>query len=155
MGEADTLAEARRLGDVDAYLVAAAPPTRTTTVQSEPLTSRELEVLAALADGLSNKAIAARLGISDETVKFHLSAIFGKLGASNRTDAVRQALRRGIVELDAELKFRAANVGELEPKERAGRKTRPPDPRTASPRTTRTPTSCRSWSTCSRPRCAP
>ena len=52
-----------------------------------------------LADGLSNKAIAARLGISDETVKFHLSAIFGKLQATNRTDAVRQALRRGMVEL--------------------------------------------------------
>jgi DNA-binding NarL/FixJ family response regulator len=65
----------------------------------EPLTSRELGVLSALADGLSNKAIAARLGISDETVKFHLSAIFGKLQASNRTDAVRQAVRRGIVEL--------------------------------------------------------
>ena len=98
MGEADTLAEARRLGDVDAYLVAAAPAHQDETVV-EPMTSRELEVLAALADGLSNKAIAARLGISDETVKFHLSAIFGKLGASNRTDAVRQALRRGIVEL--------------------------------------------------------
>ena len=98
VGEADTLAEARRLGDVDGYLVAAAPPHQDETVV-EPMTSRELAVLAALADGLSNKAIAARLGISDETVKFHLSAIFGKLGASNRTDAVRQALRRGIVEL--------------------------------------------------------
>jgi DNA-binding NarL/FixJ family response regulator len=65
----------------------------------EPLTTRELDVLSALADGLSNKAIAARLGISDETVKFHLSAIFGKLGASNRTDAVRQALRKGLVVL--------------------------------------------------------
>ena len=98
VGEADTLAEARRLGDVDGYLVAAAPAHQDETVV-EPMTSRELEVLAALADGLSNKAIGARLGISDETVKFHLSAIFGKLGASNRTDAVRQALRRGIVEL--------------------------------------------------------
>ena len=98
VAEADTLAEARRLGAVDGYLVAAAPPYQDETVV-EPMTSRELEVLAALADGLSNKAIAARLGISDETVKFHLSAIFGKLGASNRTDAVRQALRRGIVEL--------------------------------------------------------
>jgi DNA-binding NarL/FixJ family response regulator len=98
VAEADTLAEARRLGEVDGYLVTAAPPHQDETVV-EPMTSRELEVLAALADGLSNKAIAARLGISDETVKFHLSAIFGKLGASNRTDAVRQALRRGIVEL--------------------------------------------------------
>ena len=97
VAEADTLAEARRLGDVDGYLVAAATPQDETVV--EPLTGRELDVLTALADGLSNKAIAGRLGISDETVKFHLTAIFGKLGASNRTDAVRQALRRGIVEL--------------------------------------------------------
>jgi DNA-binding NarL/FixJ family response regulator len=52
-----------------------------------------------VADGLSNKAAAARLGISDETVKFHLSAIFGKLQASNRTDAVSEALRRGLIEL--------------------------------------------------------
>jgi DNA-binding NarL/FixJ family response regulator len=56
-------------------------------------------VLSGLSDGLSNKAIAARLGISDETVKFHLSAIFGKLQASNRTDAVRQGVRRGLIEL--------------------------------------------------------
>jgi DNA-binding NarL/FixJ family response regulator len=98
VAEAGTLAEARRLGDVDGYLVAAEPPHQDESVV-EPITPRELEVLAALADGLSNKAIAARLGIGDETVKFHLSAIFGKLGASNRTDAVRQALRRGIVEL--------------------------------------------------------
>ena len=98
VAEADTLAEARRLGGVDGYLVAATAPPQNETVL-EPLTTRELDVLSGLSDGLSNKAIAARLGISDETVKFHLSAIFGKLGASNRTDAVRQALRRGIVEL--------------------------------------------------------
>ena len=98
VAEADTLAEARRLGDVDGYLVAAAPSPQDETV-AEPLTSREVDVLTALADGLSNKAIAVRLGISDETVKFHLSAIFGKLRASNRTDAVRQAFRRGILEL--------------------------------------------------------
>jgi DNA-binding NarL/FixJ family response regulator len=46
---------------------------------------------------LSNKAIAARLSISDQTVKFHVAAISGKLGASNRTDAVRRAFRRGLV----------------------------------------------------------
>lgn len=99
VAEADTVAEARRLGDVDAYLVAAIQPRDDDAPPIDPLTSRELDVLSGLSDGLSNKAIAARLGISDETVKFHLSAIFGKLGASNRTDAVRQALRRGIVEL--------------------------------------------------------
>jgi DNA-binding NarL/FixJ family response regulator len=99
VAEAETLAEARRLGNVDAYLVAAAPPQDDEGSSIEPLTSRELDVLSGLSDGLSNKAIAARLGISDETVKFHLSAIFGKLQASNRTDAVRQAVRRGLIEL--------------------------------------------------------
>jgi DNA-binding NarL/FixJ family response regulator len=99
VGEAETVSEARRLQGVDAYLVAAAPPRDDDGPPVEPLTSRELEVLSGLSDGLSNKAIAARLGISDETVKFHLSAIFGKLQASNRTDAVRQAVRRGLVEL--------------------------------------------------------
>ena len=98
VAEVATMAEARRMRHVDGYLVV--PQTASDADQPvEPLTARELEVLAHLADGLSNKAIAVRLGISDETVKFHLSAIFGKLGASNRTDAVRQALRRGMVEL--------------------------------------------------------
>ena len=61
----------------------------------EPLTGREVQVLELLAEGLPNKAIAARLGISDQTVKFHVSSISGKLGAKNRTDAVRRAVRRG------------------------------------------------------------
>jgi two-component system nitrate/nitrite response regulator NarL len=65
----------------------------------EHLTSRELEVLELIAEGLPNKAIAARLGISDQTVKFHASQIQGKLGAANRTDAVRRAVRRGLVTL--------------------------------------------------------
>ena len=51
----------------------------------EPLTTREVQVLELLAEGLPNKAIAARLGISDQTVKFHVSSISGKLGAANRT----------------------------------------------------------------------
>ena len=63
----------------------------------EPLTGRELDVLALMAEGLSNKAIASRLGISDQTVKFHVASICGKLGAVNRTDAVRRAIRRGLV----------------------------------------------------------
>jgi len=98
VAEVTTVSEARRMEDVDGYLVAAAP-TDDDEVPLDPLTPRELEVLAQLADGLSNRAIASRLGISDETVKFHLSAIFGKLGASNRTDAVRQGLRKGLIEL--------------------------------------------------------
>lgn len=63
----------------------------------EPLTPREIQVLELLAEGLSNKGIAERLGISDQTVKFHVAAISGKLGAANRTDAVRRAVRRGLI----------------------------------------------------------
>ena len=65
----------------------------------EPLTTREIQVLELLAEGLPNKAIAARLGISDQTVKFHVASISGKLGAANRTDAVRRAVRRGLIAL--------------------------------------------------------
>jgi ATP/maltotriose-dependent transcriptional regulator MalT len=65
----------------------------------EPLTPREIQVLELLAEGLPNKAIAARLRISDQTVKFHVSSISGKLGAANRTDAVRRAVRRGLITL--------------------------------------------------------
>jgi DNA-binding NarL/FixJ family response regulator len=66
-------------------------------VLTEALTAREQDVLAHVAQGMSNKAIAEALGISDQTVKFHVAAIIGKLGASNRTDAVRRAIRRGLV----------------------------------------------------------
>ena len=65
----------------------------------EPLTPRELEVLELVAQGLSNKGIAERLGISDQTVKFHVAAIAGKLGALNRTDAVTRAVRIGLITL--------------------------------------------------------
>lgn len=65
----------------------------------EALTPRELEVLEALAEGMSNRAIAVRLAISEHTVKFHVSSIFGKLGAENRTDAVRRGVRRGLIML--------------------------------------------------------
>jgi DNA-binding NarL/FixJ family response regulator len=65
----------------------------------EPLTPREIEVLELLAEGLPNKAIASQLGISDQTVKFHVSSISGKLRAANRTDAVRKAVRRGLITL--------------------------------------------------------
>ena len=65
----------------------------------EALTAREREVLVLLADGLGNRDIAQALGISEHTVKFHLGAIFGKLGATTRTDAVRRALRLGLIAL--------------------------------------------------------
>jgi DNA-binding NarL/FixJ family response regulator len=64
----------------------------------EPLTPREREVLALLAKGLPNKEIAARLFITERTVKFHVGSILGKLGAHNRTEAVAVATRRGLVE---------------------------------------------------------
>ncbi len=126
VGEAPTLEAARELQlDADAYVVAADPPSHATQraihvvehskphtmgpaetrsfrlsrapEPSEPLTPREREVLGLVAEGLPNKTIAIRLGISDQTVKFHVAAIAGKLGAVNRTDAVRRAIRRGIV----------------------------------------------------------
>ena len=65
----------------------------------EPLTRREHEVLVLLADGLRNREIAARLAVSEHTVKFHLASIFGKLGASSRTEAVSRALRLGLIDL--------------------------------------------------------
>ena len=65
----------------------------------EALTTREIEVLEQLAEGLSNRAIAGRLGISDQTVKFHVASVMAKLGAANRTDAVRRAVREGLVTL--------------------------------------------------------
>jgi two-component system nitrate/nitrite response regulator NarL len=63
----------------------------------EDLTPRELEVLQLLAEGLSNKAIACRLEISEHTVKFHVNAILGKLGAQSRTEAVVRATRLGLI----------------------------------------------------------
>ncbi len=63
----------------------------------EPLTPREDEVLQLLAEGRSNKSIAARLGISEHTAKFHVNAILGKLGAATRTEALAQAARLGLV----------------------------------------------------------
>jgi len=63
----------------------------------EPLTPRERDVLELVALGLSNHAIAARLGISDHTVKFHLASIFGKLDVTTRTGAVRRGLTRGLI----------------------------------------------------------
>jgi two-component system, NarL family, response regulator YdfI len=63
----------------------------------EALTLREIEVLRLLADGLANKEIAARLSISEHTVKFHVASIMGKLGAGSRTEAATLGIRRGLV----------------------------------------------------------
>jgi len=82
--------------------VALVPPTTIVSVSADgdvPLTPRELEVLTLLAEGLSNKAIARRLGISVHTAKFHVGALIDKLDAVGRTDAVTQAARRGVIHL--------------------------------------------------------
>lgn len=71
----------------------AAPP------KAEELTAREREVLALLAQGKQNKEIALELSITERTVKFHISAILGKLDAGNRTEAVTIAVQQGLVEL--------------------------------------------------------
>lgn len=63
------------------------------------LTARERQVVQLLAEGLSNKLIADRLGISDHTAKFHVNGVMMKLGASTRTEAVVEAVRRGVVHL--------------------------------------------------------
>jgi DNA-binding NarL/FixJ family response regulator len=66
---------------------------------AEPLTARERGVLSELARGVPNKTIAARLGISEHTVKFHIASIFAKLAVSSRTEAVARGARLGLVML--------------------------------------------------------
>lgn len=66
---------------------------------AEPLTAREIDVLQRLVEGDTNKAIARALGISDNTVKFHVNAVLTKLGAQSRTEAVVRALRLGLLPL--------------------------------------------------------
>lgn len=93
------MAVAQGLAVLDPSLV---PPLLGTRDQPVPplveeLTPRELEVLDLLAEGLSNKAIALRLGISEHTVKFHVNAVMGKLGAQSRTEAVVRATRLGLI----------------------------------------------------------
>jgi DNA-binding NarL/FixJ family response regulator len=102
VSEFATIAAARDSGiHVDAIVVAPTARARDSDDPAilEPLTAREIQVLELLAEGLPNKAIAERLGISDQTVKFHVAAISGKLGAANRTDAVRRAVRQGLITL--------------------------------------------------------
>jgi DNA-binding NarL/FixJ family response regulator len=108
-GEFATLAAARRAQSGADAIVIATVDERDADIAddgdgeedaaAERLTPRERDVLDLLAEGLPNKAIASRLKISDQTVKFHVAAICGKLGASNRTDAVRRAVRLGLIVL--------------------------------------------------------
>jgi DNA-binding NarL/FixJ family response regulator len=75
------------------------PSSRRSEPLVEALTTREHEVLALVADGLHNRAIAQAMAISEHTVKFHLASIFGKLGASTRTEAVQRGLRHGVIDI--------------------------------------------------------
>lgn len=79
------------------------PPTRPTSGTPGKgrgeLTERERQVVQLLSEGLSNKLIADRLGISDHTAKFHVNGVMMKLGASTRTEAVVEAMRRGLIKL--------------------------------------------------------
>ena len=81
----------------EALLPRLSQPRPAPQAQPEPLTPRELEVLQLLAQGLSNRRIAERLGISEHTAKFHVNAIVTKLGAQTRTDAAIRAARLGLV----------------------------------------------------------
>jgi two-component system, NarL family, response regulator LiaR len=75
------------------------PSQQSNAVSVDELTERELEVLRLLAQGMPNKEIAAQLVISERTAKFHVSSIMGKLGATNRTEAVALAAQRGLITL--------------------------------------------------------
>lgn len=109
--EAEALASAVRgvaagLTVIDPDLIAAAgihlhtaphPVPTPIPAAGEPLTAREREVLALVASGLPNKAIARELGISEHTAKFHVGSLLAKLGAASRTEAVTIATRRGLL----------------------------------------------------------
>jgi DNA-binding NarL/FixJ family response regulator len=92
------VAAARGLAVLDAALAESwiRPPEG---APADGLTARETEVLSLLAEGLSNKGIAARLGISEHTAKFHVNAILSKLGAESRAAAIVRAARLGLVAL--------------------------------------------------------
>ena len=82
--------------DLEALLSAAAPPP--VAESAAPLTARELEVLRSVAEGIANKEVAARLSISQETVKAHMGSILSKLSANDRTHAVLIGMKRGIID---------------------------------------------------------
>ncbi len=96
---AAAIAAARGLAVLDASLASEWLRPPEPAASAEGLTAREREVLALLAEGLANKAIAARLGISEHTAKFHVNAILAKLGAESRAAAIVKAARLGLVAL--------------------------------------------------------
>ncbi len=82
---------------LDVLVPAASEPAAGDLPPGEPLTEREGHVLSMMAEGAGNKEIAARLHISEHTVKFHVSSILGKLGAATRTEAVARGYREGLI----------------------------------------------------------
>lgn len=100
---ADLPAAVRQAMDGTVYqpFGAAEPEEQRQTIRDSGLTERELEILALVAEGKSNKQIAAELYLAVQTVKFHLTSVYRKLDSNTRTEAVRQAYRRGL--LDAPL----------------------------------------------------
>ena len=86
-------------GEWSSALRAAVGTARSQENHAEPLTPREIEVLRLIAEGLGNKQIAARLAISEHTVKFHVGSVFAKIGASTRAEAVVIGARRGLIVL--------------------------------------------------------
>jgi len=83
----------------DALAGAAAPRATAPRGGAAALTPREIEILEMMAEGMSNRTIAGRLGISSQTVKFHVASILAKLGAASRTEAVTFGVRRGLIAL--------------------------------------------------------
>jgi DNA-binding CsgD family transcriptional regulator len=86
-------------GEAATVAVVSRDPQRTVEPHGFDLTRRELDVLALLAEGASNKAIARQLGISVHTAKFHVGSLLEKLDATGRTDAVAHAARHGVINL--------------------------------------------------------
>ena len=82
---------------LDVLLPAAETQETAPLTWQEPLTGRESEVLALLAEGAGNREIAVKLGVSEHTAKFHVSSILSKLGASSRTEAVTRGYRLGLI----------------------------------------------------------
>ena len=86
-------------GEAAAVTVASRDPHNAIEPHGIELTPRERDVLALMAEGASNKAIARQLGISVHTAKFHVGSLLDKLDATGRTDAVAHAARRGVIDL--------------------------------------------------------
>lgn len=86
-------------GEAATIAIVARDPQNAAEPHRFELTPREREVLALMAEGASNKAIAKQLGISVHTAKFHVGSLLDKLDATGRTDAVAHAARRGVIEL--------------------------------------------------------